>query len=163
MLLPAAFSSKHHVHQVSSKFSLPQAILAPDSKGPLCPVCTHLSVLVAGLNGKRVVSAFQCSAPTHPLTTMVVALGCCSPKHHQPQQWQEEIPTGMCAYDGWTEGLAHGGFPSRSPISNTSFSNQPCFGARLAAGKVHPCLQSTEWVPTPLDLIPCTPHWCSPP
>ena len=39
---------------------------APDSKGPLCPICTRLSVLVAGMSGKRVEGAFLCSAPTHP-------------------------------------------------------------------------------------------------
>lgn len=97
---------------------------------------------------------------THLPTTLVVALGCCSPKRHQPQGWQEDTSTGRCVYDGQRDWLM--GILAPTPTSNTSFSNQPCSGARLAAGKVPPCHQSIQWVPTPPDLIPCAPHWCSP-
>lgn len=81
---------------------------------------------------------------THPPSTMAVGLGCYFPKCRQPQGWQEEIHTGPRAYDGWTEGLARGAFSAPTPTSNTSFSNQPCFGAQLASGQVLPCLQSTN-------------------
>lgn len=153
------------MHQVSSKCPLQQAVPAGCSPGQQRSPVPHLHPLISSCRRDDWKKGGGCLSvlSTHPPTTVAVGLGCCFPKCRQPRGWQEEIHTGPHAYDGWTEGLAHGPFSAPTPTSNTSFSNQPCFGAQLASGKVLPCLQSTQWLPTPPDLIPCTPRWCSPP
>lgn len=139
-----------------SKLSLLDA--APDSKGPLCPICTHLSVLVAGMIGKRVEGAFLCSAPTHPAPWLWV-LGATSPNAVSLRDGRRRfIQDHVRMMDGQRDWLVVLFQPQLPPPTPLSLINPALELSWLLGRSSH-----VSKAPTPPDLIPCTPRWCSPP